>query len=387
MRLGKIWWLGFVPLMAVAMLLVGARIGAVPFNHIPGVGYTLGGGALLLLLACVVQADARRWWALGLLAPLAVAQGAGAWWAIGSPEAVGCALVRSHPARMGELLIGFVDIYGPDEGVLALADSFVEQAPHEQIYAFHSAHPGTSVSMGIPDATVSRLSGEGPATILAQLTPAAETFGTADGLLAPLAAVLDMRSTELDHGALALALPTLYEIAPPGGSFSRLAGKLLTVAAEEAEAAHVDARHGDRGFGELVLSAAAAGSPKVSMDIVGAPASQGLFDDMLRRHYLMGDEATGGPRVVHVRYRELRAGDIVQTDGGPRPVDLVSAELRIRLELDGEVIYDRTFRGDSPPDTWRSVSLDGSLRSAYRQAAVDALNTDLAEHFEHLRVP
>lgn len=387
MRLGKIWWLGFVPLMAVAMLLVGARIGAVPFNHIPGVGYTLGGGALLLLLACVVQVDARRWWALGILAPLALAQAAGAWWAVGSSEQVGCALIRSNPERMGELMTGYVDVFGPGEEVSALAMDLVERSPYTQIYAFHSAHPGASLEMGIPDATVTRLAGEGPETILAQLGPASETFGFADGLLAPLAAVLDMRATELDHGALALALPTLYEIAPPGCGFSRLAGELQAVAAEEAEAAHVDALHGDRGFGELVLSAAGAGNPVISMDVRGAPAAQGLFDDMLRRHYLVGDEATGGPRVVHVRHREVRAGEIVQTDRGPRPVDLVSAELRIRFELDGEVLYDRTFRGDSPPDTWKTVPLDGSLRSAYRKAAIDVLNEGLAEHFEHLRVP
>ncbi len=387
MRLGRIWWLGFVPLMAVAMLVVGARIGAVPFNHIPGVGYTLAGGSLLLLLASVIQLGERRWWALALVAPLMLAQVAGAWWTLSAPEQVGASLVRCNRAQMGELLTAFVDVYGAGEETEALVIQLVETAPYEQIFLFHDNHPGDSVRMGLPDAVVTRLAGEGTGAILEQLGPAAEAFGLAEGMLAPLAAILDMRASELDHDLLAANLGTLYDIAPPGGSFSRLAGQLIAVAAEQAEAAHGDARHGDRGFGELVLAAAAAGSPTVTMDLRGAPAAQDLFGDMLRQHYLVANEGTGGPRVVHVRYRELRVGEIVQTDKGPRPVDLVSAELRIRIELEGEVIYDHTFRGDSPLDTWRSVSLDGPLRSAYRQAAVDALNQDLTEHFEHLRVP
>ncbi len=387
MQLGRIWWLGFVPLVAVSMLLVGARIGAVPFNHIPGVGWTLLFGCLLLLLGCVGQLGDRRWWALALLAPMALAEGAGAWWAITTPERVGATLVGLGGPRMGELLIGHVDVYGGGEAIEPLAERLTAEAPLPQVFAFHRAHPGESVRLGLPDACVARLSGEGPDAILAHLSEAHETFGSADGLLAPLVAALDMRAGELDRGALALNLAVLYELAPPDGPFSRLAGALIRVAAEEAEAAHGDALHGDRGFGELVLAAAEAGSPTVSLDMRGAPAAQGLLDGLLRRHYLVAMPATGGPRVIHVRYRELRAGEIVQTDRGPRPVDLVSAELRIRFELEGEVIYDRSFRGESPPDTWRGQPLDESLRSAYRQAAVDALNRELADHFADLRVP
>jgi hypothetical protein len=386
-QLGRIWWLGFVPAVAVTMLLVGARIGAVPFNHIPGVGWTLLFGALLLLLGCVGQLADRRWWALALLAPLALAEGAGAWWLVTGPERVGAALVGLGGDRMGELLIGYVDIYGVGPEVDPLAERLADEVPLPQVLAFHSAHPRESGRLGIPDACVARLSREGPASILEHLTAAHDTFGNPDGLLAPLAAALDMKSEELDHGALALNMGVLYDIAPPNGPFPRLAGQLCRVAASEAEAAHGDALHGDRGFGELVLAAAEAGSPTASLDSRGAPAVQGLFDDMLRRHYLVTLPGTGGPRVIHLRYRELRAGEIVQTGDGPRPVDIVSAELRIRFELAGEVIYDRSFRGDSPLDTWRSQPPDESLRGAYRQAAVDALNQQLTGHFAHLRVP
>lgn len=384
----RIWLLGLIPLVGLGMLVFGISQGIVPFTHLRIVGMGLVTGALLLGsgIAANLRRESLRSVVFWLVMTLMLLQAAGGIWFFACPSGAGAAAVRANPARMGELLVGYVDHFGAAEPVDGLVTDLVETAPFPQIVAFHLAHPGVSEASEVPDRFVTRLSHEHHAVILAQLDGAFAAFGNDDGQLAPLAAVLDQHSRDLDHAALAVNMPLLFDLAPPGSPYSRLGTQLGIVAAEDVEVEYDALRAGDRVLADLVIHARDHGNHTVLLDARGAPAGLTVLDENLRRLYLETLDGGGGGKVIRLRYRELRDGDIVDTAGGARHVDIVTTELMIRVELDGEVPYQRTFRGKSPPDAWTSRPDDVSLREHYRLAAVQQLNTELAEDFETARV-
>ncbi len=381
--------LGLVPLVGVAMVGIGVAGGAVPFAHLTKVGLSLAFGAVLLLYCAVSMRGARggRRAAAWLVASLALAEGAGAAVVLASPERVGAALVRSNAERMGDLLVGHLDAFGAGPDTAALVDGLLEEAPYQQIYALHLAHRDVSLAHEVPDRTVVRLAGDGPVAALRALDGAYRTFGNDGGLLAPVVASLDGRSLDLPEPLLADNLALLAELAPPAAGFSRLELRLAEVAAEQVEEQWDALLPGDRAIGQMVLDGREAGNHVVMLDARGAPAGLAVLTEAFHARYLRLEErGAGGGKIVRLRYRELRTGDIVETDRGPRPTDMVSAELMIRMQSGGEVIFDRSYRGTSPRDAWREASGDVSLRESYRLAAVSALNEELAADFAAVRV-
>ena len=377
---------GLLPLLAVGMLALGTYMAAVPFEHVVSVGYCLAFGAALLLVYSLQQLSQRSWKAVVpyLLLVIGLAQGAAALWIIREPRAASAELVGAHPERMGELLAGYVHTFGDGARARELAERLGNEAPYPQIFAFHLAHPGFSADAGVPDLCVTRLSREGPDVVLTCLEGAVQAFGSIDGQLGPMAAALDMNADQLDIPTLAAQMPDLYELASPTGPFTQLSAALTQAAAAEAERLDPTLKEGDLAFAQLAVAAAADGDPRVHLDERGAPAGLHRMDHLLPRWYLAPSDAAN--KVVRVRYRELRAGEIVETNRGPKPVDIVRAEFSVQVEIAGEVRYDHTFRGESPLDAWKILPADTPLRSGYRDTAVDALSRDLSAHFRDVIV-
>ncbi len=384
----RLWMLGLIPLVGLGMLAVGVSQGTVPFTHLRIVGIGLVTGALLLGtgIAANLRRDSLRSVVFWAVVALAVAEGAGGAWFLADPAGAGATLVRANRERMGELLVGYVGQFGEDEHVDGLVARLLEEAPFPQIIAYHQSDPAASTARGVPDAFVTRLSHEHTSVILEQLDGAFAAFGNQDGQLAPLAAVLDQHARDLDHAAMAVRLPLLYDLAPPGSPYGRLGTQIGAVAAEEVEVEYDALLAGDRALADLVIHARDHGNHVVLLDARGAPGGLEVLDEDLRHGYLRPEPGGGGGKVIRLRYRELRRGEIVETAAGPRPVDLVTAELMIRVELDGVVRYERTFEGASPEDAWKTRGGETSLREHYRQAAVAQINTALAEDFARARV-
>jgi len=386
-KLGWIGLLGLVPLMAVGMLLLGARMGAVPFGHVLSVGWALAFGAVLMSFAASLrlrEKGAKQ--VVGyLLVLLAVAQSLTSIWVFLGPEAAACVLVRSNHLRMGELLGGYLEEFGPDAKSGELASEMVQEAPYAQIFAFHLENVEFSVNTNVVDGCVTRLSHEEPAVVLRNLDGALQSFGNADGQLAPMAAALDMRADQLDQEALVPHLENLTEIARPGGPFTRLSAVLLDASAHRLEVDYSSLLDGDRALADLVLAARDDGQPYVRLDSRGAPAGLRIMDPLFPRLYLQLDD--GADKIVQLHYRELRAGEIVKTNQGHKSVDVVSAELDVRVTVAGEKKYEHTFRGESPIDSWTMLPEGASLRDGYRTVAVDALNRDIGTQFTDVVVP
>jgi len=377
---------GLLPLLAVGMLALGAAMAAVPFEHVVSVGYCLAFGGTLLLVYSLMQLNRLGWKAVVpyLLLALGLAQGGGAFWIIREPQAAAAQLVSANPERMGELLAEYVHHFGEDQRAAALAGRLGDDAPYPQIFAFHLQHPAFSTEQGIPDRCVTRLSRETPDVVLSFLEGAVQSFGTLDGQLGPMAAALDIHADELQDAALAEHMADLYVLAPPTGPFTRLSAALTQAAASEAERLDPTLAEGDLAFARLALVARDDGDPRVRFDERGAPAGLHRMDHLFPRWYLTpGDE---GSKVVRVRYRELRSGEIVETNRGPKPVDIVRAEFSVQVEAGGAVQYDHTFRGESPIDAWKLIPDDIPLRAGYRDTAVDALSRDLATHFRDVTI-
>ncbi len=379
--------LGLVPLMAVGMLLLGARIGAVPFGHVVSVAWSLAFGAVLLSLAATARLRERgpRQVVAYLFLALCLAEGLTGIWVFLGPEDAASVLVRANHLRMGELLGGYLDEFGDDARAGELAQEMVEEAPYPQIFSFHMEHREFSAATGVPDSCVARMSREEPAVILRHLDGALQAFGNPDGQLAPLAATLDMHSDQLVASDLEPHLEDLTEIARPGGPFARLSSVLLEVSASRIEAEYSAMLDGDRALADLVLAARDDGLPFVHLDARGAPAALHVMDHLFPRLYLQLDDTAD--KTVQLRYREHRAGEIVKTNQGHKPVDVVRAELDIRVIVAGESRYQHTFRGESPIDAWTMLEEGTSLRDGYRAVAVDALNRDLATQFTDVAVP
>ena len=386
MRVSWIGLIGLVPLLAVGMLLLGTSMGTVPFEHVQNVGWSLGFGCALLLIAAVF--GFRQGGAKVILPYLMIAlsalQGAGAAWVVPTPDRAAAHLVTLEPDRMGELLAGYVTAFGDSMQARQLADHLADHAPYPQIFAFHMLHPDFSHNAGVVDRFVTRMSAEEPTVILEQLEGAVGAFGNEDRQLGPLAAVLDIHADELDHGVLDANAEHLYELAPPDSPFQQLSRVLIDVTAERADRLYLSLQQGDRAFADLARASAQDGDASVRLDESGAPAGLHVMDHLFPRWYLrLDDEAS---RQVRVHYRELRAGEIVRTDRGVKPVDIVKAEFSVRVTVAGEVTYEHTFRGESPIDSWKLVPDSVALRQGYRDVAVDALSRELATHFADVRV-
>lgn len=379
--------LGLVPLMAVGMLLLGARIGAVPFGHVVSVGWALAFGAVLLSLAAtaLLREKGPRQVVAYLFLALCLAEGLTGVWVFLGPEDAASALVRANHLRMGELLGGYIDEFGDDARAGELAREMVEEAPYSQIFAFHLDHREFSAATGLPDSCVVRLSREEPAVILQNIEGALQAFGNPDGQLTPLAAALDMRADQLDALDLEPHLEDLTGIARPGGPFARLSGVLLEVSAGRVEAGYSSMLDGDRALADLVLAARDDGQPFVHLDARGAPAALHVMDHLFPRLYLQLEQ--NADKIVQLRYRELRAGEIIKTNQGHKSVDVVRAELDVRVIVGGEPRYQHTFRGESPIDAWTLLEEGTSLRDGYRSVAVDALNRDIGTQFTSVSVP
>lgn len=387
MKLGWIGLLGLVPLMAVGMLLLGARMGAVPFGHVASVGWSLGFGAFLMGMAASLRFRERgpKQVLPYLMLVLCLAEGLTGTWVLMGPQDAAALLVRANHLRMGELLGGYLETFGADARSGELAQEMVAEAPYPQIFAFHLEHLEFSYNTGVVDGCVTRLSREDPATVLRHLDGALQAFGNEDGRLGPLAAALDMRADQLAGETLVRHLEDLTLIARPGGPFDRLSSALLDASAQRIEAEYSRMPDGDRALADLVLVARDDGSPFVRLDPRGAPAGQHVMDHLFPRLYLQLDD--GADKVVKLRYRELRAGEIVKTNQGHKPVDVVRAEMDVTISVAGEIRYEHTFRGESPIDSWTLVPDGTSLRDGYRAVAVDALNRDITTQFTDVVVP
>ncbi len=382
--------LGLLPLMAVVMLLLGVSQGAVPFGHVSAVGWTLAlGGALLLVggVSTLFKGGAKSVFPY-LMLVAAVIEGGYALWILPNPAGASAALVRMNPARMGELLDSYLEHYGVNGEVDGLYDQLVETAPYPQIVALHLLRPEDSWARQVPSRTIDRLSDETPGIILDQLDGAYQAFGHADGLLDPLAIVLEDHAKTLDRGQLDQVMPLMVDLAPPGGGYYGLEVLLSEIAAEEMAAQYDDLPAGDRAIADLVLAGRDQGNHILFLDARGTPEGLSALDRKLGQAYLLAEpKGAGGGKILRLRYRELRAGEIVTTTDGARPIDLVVAELTVRIELDGQIIYDQSFRGESPKDAWQNAPEGVSLREAYRLAAVTALNEELDQDFPGAKVP
>ena len=386
MRISWMALVGLLPLLAVGILALGSYMAAVPFEHVVSVGYCLAFGGALLLVYSLLQLRQRGWKAVVpyLLLVVGLAQGAAAFWVIREPRDAAAELVAANPERMGELLAAYVDTFGEGDHAVALAEQLGDEAPYPQIFALHLAHPAFSANTGVPDRCVTRLSREGPDVVLSFIEGAVQAFGTLDGQLGPMAAALDIHADELEMASLAEHMPDLYALAPPTGPFTRLSAALTQAAAAEAERLEPTLKEGDLAFAALARAARDDGDPRVRFDERGAPAGLHRMDHLFHRWYLTPSDAA--TKVVRVRYRELRAGEIVTTNIGPKPVDIVRSEFSVQVEVAGETRYDHTFRGDSPLDAWKLLPEGAPLRAGYRDIAVQALTRDLSTQFRDVIV-
>lgn len=382
--------LGLVPSLALVMLLLGVSQGAVPFGHVHTVGWTLALGGALLLAGGVftIFKDGVKTIFPFLLLVAVVVEGGMAIWILPDPAGASASLVQMNPSRMGELLDDYLEHFGDTRHTDELWDTLVETAPYPQIVSLHLLRPEDSWSRQVPSRTIARLSAEAPDVILAQLDGVYQAFGNTDGLLDPLVIDLEANAGTLDRGQLDRVLPMMLELAPPGGGFYGLEVLLCEVAADELEARYDELPPGDRAIADLVLAGREQGNHILFVDARGTPEGLSVLDGKLGQAYLRAEpKGAGGGKILRLRYRELRAGEIVTTTDGPRPVDLVVAELTIRIELDGAIIYNRNFRGESPKDAWQNANDDISLRESYRLAAVKALNEQINEDFPGAKVP
>jgi hypothetical protein len=384
-KVSWIWLIGLVPLLALGMLLLGASMGTVPFNNVLTVGWTLafGSGLLLISAAIRIRENGLKDWAIYPLVLLGLAQGGLGLWTVRTPAAPAALLVTANPEQMGALASGYVDIFPHAPQIPALTEALVADAPYSQIFTFHLSHGSLSIAQGVPDACVTRLSSESPAMILDLLDDALDAFGDIDGQLAPLAAVLDMNAADIEPAALVAHVVPLYGLAPPDGPFLNLADAIIDAVAAHAEAS-TGLADGDRALAALIVAAREDRAPRVHLDVRGAPAGQHALDHLFPRWYLRAGPDVDSDKVVRARYRELRAGEIVQTSDGYRPVDIVDAELEIRVTHGEEVLYERAFTGASPIDSWKVADPSLTLRQAYRRIAVEALTNDIAPQFSDL---
>ena len=387
MKLGWIGLVGLVPLMAVGMLLLGARMGAVPFGQVVSVGWSLGFGAFLMGMAASLrfrEGGAKQVLPY-LMIVLCLAEGLTGTWVLLGPEDAAATLVRANHLRMGELRGGYIETFGDDARSGELAEEMVAEAPYPQIFAFHHENVAFSSNTGVVDGTVTRLSREEPAVVLKHLDGALRAFGNEDGQLGPLAAPLDMNADQLDGPVLMDHLEDLTIIARPGGPFERLSAALLEASSQRLVERFKEMPDGDRALADLVHAALEDGAPFVRIDSRGAPAGLHVMDHIPARLYLQVDD--GADKVVKLRYRELRAGEIVKTNEGHKPVDVVKAGLDVTISVAGETRYEHTFRGESPIDSWTILPPGMPLRDGYRNVAVDALNRDIATQFTDVAVP
>ncbi len=385
MRVSWIWLIGLVPLLALAMLLLGASMGTVPFNNVLSVGWTLcfGAGLLLISAAMRIKEEGLKSWAIYPLAALGLTQGALGLWTVRTPEAPAAMLVTSTPEQMGVLMAGYVHVFPAATQLPGLAETLVADAPYDQIFTFHLSHGNLSIALGVPDGCVTRMASESADVVLDHLDATLGAFGDIEGQVAPLAAVLDMNAAAIEPAALVRHVEALYGLAPPGGAFPNLSNAILDAVAADV-ATRTDLKDGDAAIAALIVAAGEDRQPFVHLDVRGAPAGQHALDHLFPRWYLRAGPDVQSDKVVRARYRELRAGEIVQTSDGYKPVDIVDAELEIRVTHGEEVVYERAFTGTSPLDSWKVADPSLTLRQSYRRVAVEALTRDIGSQFSDL---